>query len=261
MKGLGFAAGLALLLHGLLFSINGRWLQGRIGPVPREEPVVISLAPIYPPKRQSSVSEKKPVKALPKEKKQVSRIVTPRKSQEKPPEVAKKRAKAKVTKKAPRKEDHLRAKEKIPLPGLPGEVKAPQPQSGGIKEKEKEAQPPSLLSSKAKDILTPEKTIAENKEQAALAPLKLATPRYKVNPPPVYPRLARRRGYEGTVILEVLVNRKGRVEDVRLLKSSGYRILDKSAMDSVKKWLFEPAELGDEKIEAWVRVPIRYQLK
>jgi len=35
-----------------------------------------------------------------------------------------------------------------------------------------------------------------------------AVPLYKVNPPPEYPRLARKRGYQGTVVLDVLVDQK-----------------------------------------------------
>jgi len=38
-----------------------------------------------------------------------------------------------------------------------------------------------------------------------------AVPLYKVNPPPEYPRLARKRGYQGTVVLDVLVDQNGKV--------------------------------------------------
>jgi hypothetical protein len=30
---------------------------------------------------------------------------------------------------------------------------------------------------------------------------------------------------------------------------------------SVKAWLFEPGMRGDEKVEMWVKIPIRFQLK
>jgi protein TonB len=73
--------------------------------------------------------------------------------------------------------------------------------------------------------------------------------------------MARRRGYEGTVLVEVLVSREGRVEDLRLSQSSGYSVLDQAAMDSMKKWLFEPATINDEKVEMWVKVPVRFHLK
>ena len=88
-----------------------------------------------------------------------------------------------------------------------------------------------------------------------------AVPLYKVNPPPEYPRLARKRGYQGTVVLEVMVDQNGRVGDLRLFTSSGHSILDKKAMVSVKEWLFEPAMKGDKKLDMWVRVPVRFELK
>jgi protein TonB len=93
------------------------------------------------------------------------------------------------------------------------------------------------------------------------APLIEAVPMYRKNPVPLYPRVARRRGYEGKVILEVLVNEEGRVEDLRIFQSSGYKVLDRSAMKSVQSWLFEPGRRGDEKLEMWVKVPIRFDLK
>ena len=73
--------------------------------------------------------------------------------------------------------------------------------------------------------------------------------------------VARRRGYEGTVVLEVLVDQKGRAGELRVLTSSGYSILDKAAMRSVKDWLFEPGMAGDEKVKMWVRIPIRFELE
>ena len=88
-----------------------------------------------------------------------------------------------------------------------------------------------------------------------------AVPLYKVNPPPEYPRIARKRGYQGTVVLEVLVDRNGRVGDLRLFTSSGHSILDRRAMASVKVWLFEPGMKGDKKLDMWVRVPVRFELK
>lgn len=88
-----------------------------------------------------------------------------------------------------------------------------------------------------------------------------AMPLYKVNPPPEYPRIARKRGYQGTVVLEVLVDRNGRVGDLRLFTSSGYSILDRKAMASVKLWLFEPGMKGDKKLDMWVRVPVSFQLR
>jgi protein TonB len=42
--------------------------------------------------------------------------------------------------------------------------------------------------------------------------------------------MARKRGYQGTVILSVLVNREGRVDNLWVFESSGYNILDNAAL-------------------------------
>ena len=91
--------------------------------------------------------------------------------------------------------------------------------------------------------------------------LRRAEPLYRLNPPPKYPRIARRRGYQGQVILEVLVDLEGKVVDLKIHQSSGYSILDKAALKSVRNWRFEPARRGRKPIEMWVRVPLRFQIQ
>lgn len=91
--------------------------------------------------------------------------------------------------------------------------------------------------------------------------LQKALPRYGFNPKPPYPDLARRRGYEGTVILSVLVSRDGSAASVRVAQSSGYSLLDRSALETVAGWRFVPAKLGGEPVEMEVEVPVRFQLE
>ena len=86
-------------------------------------------------------------------------------------------------------------------------------------------------------------------------------PRYRINPSPHYPDIARRRGYEGTVIIDALVTRNGRVSDTRIIKSSGYSVLDRSAIKAIKRWIFVPGTQNGKSIEMWVRIPVRFQLK
>lgn len=90
--------------------------------------------------------------------------------------------------------------------------------------------------------------------------LQEVRPLYRVNPPPKYPRVARRRGNQGTVVVEVLVDESGRVGDLRMIKSSGYNNLDKAAITAVKKWTFEPGSKNGRRVAMWVRVPVRFQL-
>jgi len=109
---------------------------------------------------------------------------------------------------------------------------------------------------------TPEELVKkESPDLPPAPPITYALPNYKQNSPPKYPLLARRRNYQGTVLLEVLVTREGTVGSVRLARSSGFEMLDRAAMKGVRKWLFHPGKRGDEVVEMWVKVPIRFQLR
>jgi periplasmic protein TonB len=92
------------------------------------------------------------------------------------------------------------------------------------------------------------------------AAVQESVPLYEINPPPVYPRVARRRNYQGTVLLDVRVTAEGTVAEVKVAQSSGYSVLDSSALKSVQHWRFEPARRGARPIETWVQVPVRFEL-
>ncbi|HWP90791.1 MAG TPA: TonB family protein [Thermodesulfobacteriota bacterium] len=89
---------------------------------------------------------------------------------------------------------------------------------------------------------------------------ELAYPDYKINPKPNYPMIARRKGYEGVVLLKVWVLENGRVGKIELQKSSNYEMLDKSAMKAVENWIFIPGKKNGEPISSWVTVPVKFQL-
>ncbi len=88
-----------------------------------------------------------------------------------------------------------------------------------------------------------------------------ARPRYAQNPKPAYPQEAREKGYEGEVILRVEVLPNGRVGQIEVKNSSGYELLDRSALTAVKQWKFVPAKKGDTPIPLWVNIPIKFQLQ
>jgi len=88
----------------------------------------------------------------------------------------------------------------------------------------------------------------------------IAYPLYKENSPPVYPEIARVRGYEGIVLVSAEILPNGRVGEVKIRKSSGYAILDQSAIQAVKPWKFEPAKKSGNPFTAWVELPIKFIL-
>ncbi|OGP88181.1 MAG: hypothetical protein A2156_03740 [Deltaproteobacteria bacterium RBG_16_48_10] len=86
-------------------------------------------------------------------------------------------------------------------------------------------------------------------------------PRYAENPKPPYPQEARERGYQGEVLLRVEVLSNGRVGQIEIKRSSGYEILDQSALATVKQWKFIPAKKGEDTVSLWVNIPIKFQLR
>jgi protein TonB len=253
------AAGLALAIHGYFLGTDPAWLKKR--PVNRPKSRVVNMTLAY---RQP---------ARPKPKTVVKRPEIPVK---RPVPVVKKKKHVSVHK--PEKP------KKISAPVVPEKKPLPQKEVAVLKQEPSEvltsepALPPEPeltdISTESSDDLPDFKKEALEEEapgtddSAEPSPpvlvahaMQEAKPLYQNNPPPEYPRLARRRGYEGTVVLKVLVDEKGRVEEMRLFKSSKHRILDKAAMASVKKWEFRPGMRGEEPVKMWVRVPIRFQLK
>ncbi len=77
---------------------------------------------------------------------------------------------------------------------------------------------------------------------------------------PRYPESARRAGVQGVTTLRVRVLENGRVGEVVVEQSAGFRDLDFAAMDAVKKWLFEPARRGKDAVSVWVMLPVKFEL-
>jgi protein TonB len=73
---------------------------------------------------------------------------------------------------------------------------------------------------------------------------------------PEYPEELRRRGIEGTVMVQVLVATDGLVEDVRIVKS--IPDLDPYAVAAAREWKFKPALAGGKPVATWVGVPIKF---
>jgi periplasmic protein TonB len=89
----------------------------------------------------------------------------------------------------------------------------------------------------------------------------LIHPKYAENPKPLYPREARKKGFQGEVVLKVEVLSNGLVGQVEVKQSSGHEILDRSALSAVKQWKFFPAKRGESAISFWVNIPIKFQLQ
>ncbi len=78
--------------------------------------------------------------------------------------------------------------------------------------------------------------------------------------PPIYPRLARKEGWEGTVVLRVQLRIDGIPEQVSVKQTSGHDVLDQAAVKAVSRWIFYPAKDGNIPFASLVDVPIRFDL-
>ena len=84
---------------------------------------------------------------------------------------------------------------------------------------------------------------------------------YGQNPVPMYPLEARRRAQHGTVLLRIEVAADGAVERVEIARTSGFDLLDDSAIETVRaRWRFVPARRDGIAVESWCEVPIRFAL-
>ncbi len=79
-------------------------------------------------------------------------------------------------------------------------------------------------------------------------------------PKPAYPLLAKSKGIEGVVRFLVWVDKDGEVAKIELLHSSGYKILDKKAKQTIKRWRFKPAYSLGAPIISQVLVSVRFSL-
>jgi protein TonB len=75
---------------------------------------------------------------------------------------------------------------------------------------------------------------------------------------PNYPDIAREAGVDGTVMVQALVGKDGKVKDTRVVKS--IPMLDDAAVAAVRQWVFKPALSNNKPVAVWVAVPIKFTL-
>lgn len=74
------------------------------------------------------------------------------------------------------------------------------------------------------------------------------------NPKPVYPAPARRKGWEGNVVLAYYVTSSGHVQGLKVLRSSGHQMLDQEAIRSISRYRYRPGQAG------WTYHPVLFRL-
>ncbi len=73
-----------------------------------------------------------------------------------------------------------------------------------------------------------------------------------------YPPMARRMGWEGKVVLAIRICEDGSLKEVKVLESSGYEVLDRNAVETVRRVapLFPKPP-----VEVVVKLPVSYKLE
>lgn len=85
-------------------------------------------------------------------------------------------------------------------------------------------------------------------------------PRLVMKSPLDYPSEARQNSVSGYVMLKILVNASGGVDNVQVEKSEPIGVFDASATRSVRTWKFEPAIVKGQIVAAWTMQKIKFEL-
>jgi periplasmic protein TonB len=84
---------------------------------------------------------------------------------------------------------------------------------------------------------------------------------YLEPPAPEYPRLSRRLGEAGLVVVRVYVDEAGLPRSVQLAQSSGFARLDEAALAGVQRARFKPYSENGVPTAGWARIPIPFELE
>ena len=89
--------------------------------------------------------------------------------------------------------------------------------------------------------------------------LDRGTPRPEYVPEPEFSELARRKKAQGTVFLNILVDKMGNTVTVRIDRALGYD-LDETAVAAVETWRFKPATRNGEVVSVRLNVEVDFHL-
>jgi periplasmic protein TonB len=77
---------------------------------------------------------------------------------------------------------------------------------------------------------------------------------------PVYPHEAFVTKVQGTVVLEILIDARGRVADARVVQTLT-PALDAAALAAVRQWTFTPAFRRGRPVAMWARAPVEFRIR
>ena len=78
---------------------------------------------------------------------------------------------------------------------------------------------------------------------------------------PKYPEIAQEAGIEGTVVVQVFVDARGRVKETVILKGIPNTGLDEAAAHAIRLVRFKPAKQRERAVGVWISIPVNFRLK
>ena len=78
---------------------------------------------------------------------------------------------------------------------------------------------------------------------------------------PKYLEIAQEAGIEGTVVVQVFVDDKGRVKETVILKGIPITGLDEAATEAIRGVRFRPAKQRERAVGVWISIPVNFRLK
>jgi len=87
----------------------------------------------------------------------------------------------------------------------------------------------------------------------------VSMPKCEYCPDPEYSQEARKKKYEGVVLLSVVVTSEGKAANIRVIKSPGLG-LDEKSVEAVRNWRFKPAMKNGMPVAAKVPIDCHFRL-
>jgi len=105
--------------------------------------------------------------------------------------------------------------------------------------------------------------LVSNSRQPAAPPTPLVTGTIKparlvATSAPIYPKLARSQRVSGDVTIDALIDPTGHVSNMKVV--SGPALLQQSAMESLRQWKYEPAQLDGKAVATHATVTVQFKL-
>ena len=162
----------------------------------------------------------------------------------------------------------------IPPPPPPPEMKAPPPPFIPPVEVNIQQPPPQQSTIAVSSTAKPVSNELPRPQAPAAAAAAPAAPPGNPNPvrvaasadfntcaKPEWPKASLRNEETGTVTLSFLIGEDGRVADSKILKSSGFRDLDKAAVTGISKCRFKPGMNDGKPEKAWMSMQYVWTLE